>query len=62
MKIENVTCPWCQKGTVVVEGHGEVKVSCRCHACGRFFQVDVKTMIATRGTAYKRPILHTRRC
>jgi len=54
MPSKEVLCPWCAKGTVLVEGSGEVRMSCCCRVCGRFFQVDAKKMTATRGTARKK--------
>ena len=54
MPPKEILCPWCAKGTVLVEGSGEVRLSCCCRVCGRFFKVDAKTMTATRGNARKK--------
>lgn len=54
MSTEYLTCPWCQKGTVVVDGRGKVRFSCRCHECGHFIKVDAHAMTATRGSALKK--------
>lgn len=54
MSVKYLICPWCQKGTVVVDGRGKVRFSCRCHECGHFIKVDAHAMTATRGTALKK--------
>jgi hypothetical protein len=38
----------------LIEGSGEVRMSCCCRVCGRFFKVDAKKMTATRGNARKK--------
>lgn len=57
MVTENITCPWCYRGALIAEGTGKVRISCRCHECGKFFKVDFQTMTATRGVALKRTTL-----
>jgi len=54
MGTKHLPCPWCQKGTVVVDGRGKVHFSCRCHECGHFIKVDALAMTVTRGTALKK--------
>ena len=54
MSTEYLTCPWCHKGTVVVDGRGKVRFSYRCHECGHFIKVDAHAMTVTRGNARKK--------
>ena len=54
MTAENITCPWCDKGALIAEGKGSVRISCRCHECGKFFKVDFQTMTAMRGAALRK--------
>lgn len=50
----DVSCPWCEKGQVFVEGSGDVSVTVRCPKCKHCYKVNLLTMVATKVAAYKR--------
>ena len=36
------TCPWCGRGETLADKPAAANISCRCHDCGRFYNIDLK--------------------
>jgi len=39
-----VPCPWCGQGKTLADCHADIRVSCPCNICGRFYKIDFRTM------------------
>ena len=37
-------CPWCRKGETLADTTADIRVSCCCSCCGRFYRIDFRTM------------------
>jgi hypothetical protein len=44
----SVSCPWCKKGETLADKPADINVSCQCHHCGNFYNIDFKTGRAIR--------------
>ena len=43
-----VPCPWCGQGKTLANKSADIRVSCPCIACGRFYEIDFQTMRTTK--------------
>ena len=43
-----VVCPWCGLGETLADKPAAVNISCRCHECGRVYNIDLENRRATR--------------
>ena len=43
-----IRCPWCGKGETLVDKPAIVNISCRCHECGRFYNIDLQNQRAEK--------------
>ena len=43
-----VLCPWCEKGETLADKPADINLSCRCHACGKFYKIDLKNRRAEK--------------
>ena len=43
-----VNCPWCGLGETLADKPAAVNISCRCHECGRVYNIDLEHRRATR--------------
>ena len=43
-----IACPWCRRGETLVDKTAAVNISCRCHECGRFYNIDLEHQRAER--------------
>ena len=44
----SVPCPWCGLGETLADKPAEVNISCCCHICGRFYNVDLENKRAEK--------------
>ena len=50
------SCPWCEQGKTMANNTADIIISCQCSICGKYYEVDFKTM-----RVYKiRPKTHKR--
>ena len=42
----NIPCPWCERGATLADKPAKVNISCRCHECGRFYNIDLENQRA----------------
>lgn len=56
-----LTCPWCDKGEVYVDGIGAILVTVCCSKCRHFFQLDLKDLSVEKVQAFHKNIIKERR-
>ena len=49
-----VLCPWCRKGETLADASADIRVSCSCRICGKFYRIDFNTMCAVKIRAKSR--------
>ena len=53
----SVPCPWCGLGETLADKSADIRVSCQCNACKRFYKIDFRTLRAVRAKANPRKLL-----
>jgi len=48
-----VTCPWCKHGGVYADKAADIRVSCQCNSCKKFYRIDFRTFDSIRAKAIK---------
>ena len=43
-----VLCPWCGQGMTLADKSADIRVSCACISCGRFYKIDFLTMATSK--------------
>jgi len=38
------TCPWCGRGKTMADTRADIRISCHCSNCGKYYKVDFNTM------------------
>jgi len=38
-----VSCPWCGRGITIADTKADIRISCQCSNCGRYYKVDFNT-------------------
>jgi uncharacterized protein (DUF983 family) len=46
-----VVCPWCGSGRTFADKTADIKVSCRCHECGKYYHIDFNSRRAVKAKA-----------
>lgn len=44
----NIPCPWCGRGETLADKPATVRISCRCHECGRFYNINLENQRAEK--------------
>jgi hypothetical protein len=44
----SVLCPWCGKSEIFADKAADIRVSCPCRFCSRYYKIDFITMRAVR--------------
>ena len=39
-----VQCPWCERKAMLADKTADIRVSCQCPFCGKFYKIDFSTM------------------
>lgn len=37
-------CPWCGRGETLADTTADIRVSCHCSVCGKYYRVDFNNM------------------
>jgi len=37
-------CPWCNLGKTLADKSADIRISCHCNICNRFYKVDFQTL------------------
>jgi uncharacterized protein (DUF983 family) len=43
-----VPCPWCGQGKTFADNYADIRISCQCNICSRFYKIDFQTLRAVR--------------
>jgi uncharacterized protein (DUF983 family) len=46
-----ITCPWSGTGKTFADKPADIKVSCRCHECGKIYHINFNTQRAVKAKA-----------
>jgi len=46
-----VLCPWCGLGKTLADKLADIRISCHCTICRRFYNIDFLTMRAIKAKA-----------
>jgi hypothetical protein len=42
------SCPWCGKSETFADNRADIRVSCCCSYCRKYYKIDFKTMTVIR--------------
>jgi hypothetical protein len=43
-----VLCPWCGQGETLADKQADIRISCQCNICRRFYRIDFQTLRAIK--------------
>ena len=49
-----IACPWCGRGETLADQRADIRITCRCNNCQRFYSIDFQTLRAKRTKAKAR--------
>jgi ribosomal protein S27AE len=52
-----VLCPWCGQGETLADQSADIRVSCQCIFCKRFYKIDFRTMRVLKTKAKPRKLI-----
>ena len=52
-----VPCPWCGQGETLADKYADIRVSCQCNACKRYYKIDFQTLRAIKAKPSPRNVL-----
>ena len=43
-----ISCPWCEKSETLANKPADIKVSCKCSVCGKYYHIDFNILRAVK--------------
>jgi len=52
-----IPCPWCGIGETLADQPADIRISCQCNVCKRFYRIDFQTLRAIKTKAKPRRVV-----
>ena len=52
-----VPCPWCGHGEILADKQADIRISCKCNICKKFYEIDFLELRSIRAKPKRRQVI-----